>query len=302
MEPNWDDYRVFLAVARTGSLLGASQQLKMDPATASRRIARLEAALNAPLFLKLPRGYQVTETGQDMLTHIEEIESAERLARGTAAEGDAQLAGSVRIGAPDGMANYVLPQVCTRITLANPKIQFQIIALPRVFNLSKREADLAISISPPKNGRLLVRKICDYNLHLAAHESYLRDKPAIAGRADLNGHRVVGYVPDLIFDRKLDYLSEIGPDISPELSSNSVAVQMQLARHGGGLCIVHDFALPATPGMKRILPDEICLTRSFHMIRHRDDRRSVRMNQITELLVSGIKAEVESLESLVVDD
>jgi DNA-binding transcriptional LysR family regulator len=79
------------------------------------------------------------------------------------------LSGQVRIGAPDGCATFVLPQVCARIAAANPGLEIQIVALPRVFNLSKREADMAIAVSRPATGRLPRQKITDYRLHLAAH-------------------------------------------------------------------------------------------------------------------------------------
>ena len=81
------------------------------------------------------------------------------------------LTGQIRLGAPDGCANYLLPQVITRICAANPGLEVQIIALPRVFNLSKREADMAIGVSRPEAGRLTVQKLTDYRLHLAASRS-----------------------------------------------------------------------------------------------------------------------------------
>ena len=79
-------------------------------------------------------------------------------------------------------------------------------ALPRVFNLSKREADMAIAVSRPEAGRLTVQKLTDYRLHLAASRQYLASAKPILGREDLSGHRIVGYIPDMIFDKELDYL------------------------------------------------------------------------------------------------
>ncbi|TNF63442.1 MAG: LysR family transcriptional regulator, partial [Rhodobacteraceae bacterium] len=64
MEPNWDDLRVFLHVAREESLSGAGKRLRMDPATVGRRIARLEAALDSALFIRSPQGYALTAAGE----------------------------------------------------------------------------------------------------------------------------------------------------------------------------------------------------------------------------------------------
>ena len=108
---NWDDYRIFLDVARSGSLSGASISLKIDAATVGRRITRLEKALNSKLFNKLPRGYQLTQAGNDLKDHIENIERTEKIARGSLQKSSADISGNFRIGAPDGLSNFVLPRV-----------------------------------------------------------------------------------------------------------------------------------------------------------------------------------------------
>jgi DNA-binding transcriptional LysR family regulator len=202
----------------------------------------------------------------------------------------------MRIGAPDGCANYLLPQVCAAICDAHPGLEVQIVALPRVFNLSRREADMAIAVSPPAAGRLTVQKLTDYHLHLAGTRDYLARHPPITTRADLKGHRMIGYIPDMIFDKELDYLAETGAQ-GVSLASNSVSVQMQMIRAGAGLGIVHDFAIPACPGVVRVLAHDIALTRAFWLIRHADDRRSDRLNRLAEALATGLRREVARLEA-----
>ena len=298
MKADWDDLRLFLAVARAESLSRAGRDARLDPATMGRRIARLEEGLGTRLFARSPQGYALTDAGQRLLPHAIRTEEAvlaglEELRGGSGA----RISGSVRIGAPDGCANYLLPQVVTAICDANPGLEVQIVALPRVFNLSKREADMAIAVSRPEAGRLTVQKITDYHLHLAAARDYLAQYPPITGRADLRGHRVVGYIPDMIFDKELDYLAEIGAETVP-LASNSVSVQLNWVRQGAGLAIVHDFALPSAPEVVRVLPDQIHLTRAFYLIRHASDRRLERLNRFAEALAHGLRREVARLEAL----
>lgn len=297
-KPDWDDLRIFLAVARAEGLSGAGRRLGVDAATVGRRIARLEAATGARLFAKSPQGYALTDQGARLLPHAEAAEAA--LDAGAEALGGATgtLTGQLRIGAPDGCANYLLPQVCAALCDAHPGLDIQIVALPRVFNLSKREADLAVTVSPPKAGRLTVQRLTDYRLHLAADSAWLDARPPMRSRADLNGHRIIGYIPDLIFDSELDYLAETGAG-APGLASNSVPVQLMALRAGAGVGIVHDFALPFAPGLRRILTDEIHLTRSFWLVRHADDRRSDRMNRLAEELGQGLRREVARLEAAV---
>lgn len=294
---NWDDMRVFLAVARYESLSAAGRMLRIDPATVGRRIARLEETTGQPLFVKSPQGYALTDAGQRLLPHAERAEQATQSASEALAGHSEGLSGHLRIGAPDGCANFVLPRVCAGLARDNPDLEIQIVAQPRIVNLSKREADLAISVSPPTAGRLSVQKITDYHLHLAASAEYLSGAPALTSRADLAAHRVVGYIGDMIFDRELDYLDTL--EVSRvHLASNSVSVQLNWLRQGGGIGIVHDFALPFAPELRLVLRDEITLTRSFYIVRHADDRRLDRMNRLAAALGAGMRAEVARLEAL----
>lgn len=296
-DPDWNDMRFFLAVARSESLSGAGRTLQVDPATVGRRIARLEQALGAPLFAKSPQGYALTDAGQRLQHHAERAEQAMQGAQDALRGTDAGLSGQIRIGAPDGIANFLLPQICARLCAANPSLDIQIVALPRVFNLSRREADMAISVSPPTAGRLTVQKITDYHLHLAADEGYLADHAPIASVEDLRAHRVIGYIPDMIFDKELDYLGDLGIARVP-LASNSVSVQLNAIRQGAGVGIVHDFSLPAAPGVSRVLSDQVGLTRSFYLVRHVDDRRLDRLNRFAAALIAGLRQEVARLEAL----
>ena len=293
---DWDDLKVFLAVARGESLSRAGRVLKLDAATVGRRVARLEEAMGARLFTRSPQGYVLTDEGARLVAPAEAIEA--QMARAAEAlAGPAEgISGQVRIGAPDGAANYLLPQVVARIVAANPGLEVQIVALPRVFSLTRREADMVIAVSKPEQGRVIATKITDYRLSLAASDAYLGSAPPLTSLADLPAHRVIGYIPDMIFDRELDYLADLGVE-QPPVASNSVSVQLNLIRQGAGVGVVHDFALPAAPGVRRVLTRNFGLTRAFHLIRHADDRRVPRIERFAEVLVAGLRAEVARLEA-----
>ena len=288
---NWDDMRVFLAVARAESLSAAAPRLRMDPATLSRRIARLEAELGQALFLKSPQGYQLTDLGARMRIEASEAETAFARALDAKSEFGAGLSGQIRVGAPDGCAGFLLPQVCAAIQAENPDLEIQILSLPRVVNLSQREADMAITVSPPVTGRYTVQKITDYRLHLAMR----RDANAPRELNDIQDGPVVGYIQDMIFDKELDYLDALSSP-SVQLASNSVTVQMQLLQNSGGIGFVHDFALPGFPDLRRVLVDQVSLSRSYYLVRHTADRTSERLQKFAEALVRGVQAEVARLE------
>ena len=293
---DWDDLRVFLAVARGEGLSAAGKVLKKDPATVGRRIARLEEAVGVPLFSKSPQGYALTEAGGRLMAHAEATEQSVALGLDELAGQSGGLSGQVRIGATDGCASYILPQVCAEISRQHPDLELQIVALPRVVNLTKREADLAITVSPDQGGRVKVEKIVDYHLHLAASVDYLAAHPPIRSRDDLKGHAFVGYIQDLIYLSELDFLSELGVD-KVALASNLVAVQLGCVRQQGGIGITHDFILPSARDLEKVLPEEIAFKRSFYLLRHADDLRVERLNRVAEALMDGIRREVPRLET-----
>jgi len=297
MEPQWDDMKVFLAVARESSLSGAGRVLKMDPATVGRRVARFEAALKTSLFVKSPQGYALSATGDRLLGHAEAAELAMRAGEEALTGPSDTLSGQIRIGAPDGCANYILPQVCAAISQNNPDLDIQIVALPRVINLSRREADMAVTVSAPTAGKLLVQKITDYHLHLAGSRHYLRDSHPIEKLEHLRDHRMIGYIPDMIFDQELDYLTDLGVE-RVSLASNSVSVQIKMLAEGSALGVVHDFALPSHRHLRKVLKDDFSLSRGFYLVRHQGDQRSERLNRFAEALSKGIRDEVERLEGL----
>lgn len=290
---HWDDLRLFLAVARAESLSGAVPVLRMDASTLSRRIARLEEGLGAALFVKSSQGYVLTDRGQQLLDDAQEVEAQMQRAFDPSPAAGSGLTGQIRIGAPDGCANFLLPQVCANIQAQNPGLEVQVLALPRAVNLSRREADMAITVSPTEARQLSLEKICDYRLHLAMR----RDMPAPKSTNDLRGLPVVGYIQDMIFDPALDYLSGIADD-GVQLASNSVSVQLQMLRQTRGVGVVHDFALPSAPDLRRVLVDKVSLTRAFYLLRHTSDRRSERLALFAQALVRGVRDEVARLESL----
>lgn len=294
---NWDDIRVFLQVGRSNSLTAAGKLMKMDPSTLGRRIARLEERMGTRLFVKTPQGYDLTESGQRLMEHAGEMELSSLSAQEIFQGQTDQLSGTVRIGAPDGSANFLLPEVCAEISAENPDLEIQILAVPRVLNLSKREVDMAITVSPPTAGRLLVQKVTDYQLHLAARKDYIRAHPDLKQIDQIKGHPIIGYIPDLIFDKELDYLSDIGLKPTVGLASNSVSVQINMINQGAGIGVVHDFAMPNFPDLEFLFKDKLSLMRSFYLVRHEGDRRVGRLNRFADRLALGVREVVKRKEA-----
>ncbi|MFS4438863.1 LysR family transcriptional regulator [Paracoccaceae bacterium GXU_MW_L88] len=268
----WDDLRIFLAVARSGSLSAAGKQLAVDPATVGRRISALEAALATRLFTRSAQGYSVTEAGQGLRRHARAMEKAAREIEAESHAGERRLSGKVRIGAPDGVATALLPKALARLAPDYPALEFQLLALPRAVNLTKREADLAIGVSPAETDRLISTPITEYRLHCYASRDFLARQP-VQMPEDLAALDLVGYVPDLIFDKALDYLGLLGGE-SARFAASGAVVQYELVKAGVGPGILHDFLVRPEDGLAQLFTDKISISRHYYMIRHADDVRA----------------------------
>lgn len=290
----WDDFRVFLAVARQSKLLAAGRVLGLDPATVGRRVTALEEAIGTKLFERSPQGYALTEAGVSLVTHAQSMESLASAASEEVGGQSDYLSGVVRIGAPDGVSNYLLTGACESLTRDNPNLKVQVVALPRQFSLSKREADLTITLSPPSAGRLTVRKISDYRLNLYAREDLVAKHGPFRSLDDLEKMRGIGYISDMIFDRDLDYYALLSRGGEPALTSNSLIMQLRWCLNGAGFCILPEFVAREHDQLKLILPDDLRLTRSFYLVRHQDDARVARINRMADVIVEWMRAALDA--------
>ena len=288
---NWNDLRAFLAVARTGRLTTAAARVAMDHTTVARRIAALEDGLGARLFDRSPQGYALTPHGERLMPTAEKIESLTLLATSELGESDQALTGTVRIGAPEGFGSYVLAPLMARLADRHPGLDIQLVAIPGIVSLSKREADIAVTLSPPREGRLVARKLTDYGLSLYAAPSYLDARPPIRTRADMAGHRFVGYIGDLLYAPELDYMQAPDVDIHVGLQSSNLIAQLQATLAGAGLCVLPDFIGVREPGLRRVLPDAVHLDRSLWLVVHADLRSLARIKAVTAMITGAVKAD-----------
>lgn len=291
----WDDIRVFLQVARMSRLVMAGRALGMDPATVGRRITALEESLGTKLFDRSPQGYSLTESGRNLIEHAQGMESIASVAQENLGGQSDLLSGTVRIGAPDGVSNYLLTDATAKLCKENPELSVQIVALPRMFSLSRREADIAVAVSPPSAGRLKVQKIADYRLRLYGNRALVETISNVKKRADLHGITNIGYISDMIFDKELDYLSILRGEKQAKLTSNSLIVQLRWTLAGHGLCILPDFLALEYEDLVPVLPEKVSLNRSFYLVRHQDDDKIARINRTADMIVTNLRTELGRL-------
>ena len=218
-EADWNDLRVLLAVGRTGKLSAAAIKLRADHATVSRRISALEDALQVKLLERRSTGVTLTEQGQKLMQAAEAMESLALTGVAEVRESELKISGAVRVGAPEGFGSYFLAPRLGALCDRHPELEIELVAMGAVFSLSKREADIAVGLTRPEQGRLYSRKLTDYRLGLYAAKNYFDSRPEVARIADLKNHRIIGYIEDLIFSSELSNMFAQADVPPPRLSA-----------------------------------------------------------------------------------
>lgn len=280
---NWDDVRIFLAIARSGQILGAARQLGLNHATVARRLDALEAALGARLVARTTTGSGLTAEGERFLAHAERVESEMLAASATTGAESTALTGTVRIGAPDGFGAAFLAPRIGELAERHPGLTLELVPVPRAFSLSRREADIAVTLERPREGRLVARKLTDYTLGLYASRDYLARHGTPATLADLPDHRLVGYVEDLLYAASLDYTAEFHKAWRTTIAVSTAVGQTEAVRAGAGIGILHAFMARRDETLVPVLP-QATLTRSYWTVVHEDLRAIRRVALVSEFL------------------
>jgi DNA-binding transcriptional LysR family regulator len=290
---DWDDLQFFLAVARAGTVSRASRGLGVDHATVIRRLDNLEQSLGTKLFERNPRGYNLTHRGERLLVSAQAVEAETQKAERDIAGSDLVISGAVRISSLEGFANFFLAARLPRLAAAHQHLAVEVIAIQQIVALSRREADIAITLQPPENGRFVKERLTDYVLFVYGTKLYLANAPRVRSRADLQHHPFTGYIDDLIFMRGLDYLDEIGAR-RPRLQSSSLHAQMEASLAGHGLCVLPHFIAVQQRKLVPVLPQEVFLRRTYWLVMPADIADTARVRAVAHF----IKEEAAAAQAL----
>ncbi len=285
---DWDRIRIFLAIARAGQILGAAQQLGLNHATVGRQLTALEVELGAKLVERQTQGCTLTPAGEALLKSAERVESEVLQVSSEISGARAEVSGTVRMGAPDGLGNFFLARHMGKLAAAHPELTIQLVPLPRTFSLSRREADIVVTLDRPKQGKLIIKKLTDYSLSIYAADSYLKEQGNIRTIDDLDGRLFVTHVEDFVYSRALDYAAELGQRMKRHYECGSVVAQMEAVRAGHGVGILHDYAAVQFPELKRLLP-AMRFTRTYWLMSHPDTHRTARVGAVYEYVSNIVK-------------
>ncbi|WP_293960759.1 LysR family transcriptional regulator [Sneathiella sp.] len=287
--------RFFLELSRKGRLTEVAKALKVDHTTVSRRVLALEEKLDAKLFEATPRGFVLTQAGERLLPQAEAMESASAAIQDSVGGENQTLTGTVRLGVPEGFGSQFLAMELTAFRQIHPEIELEFVANDRFVSLSKREADLSITLARPKSGRLISRKLTDYRLRLYASREYLAKHGPILSINDLKDHNFISYIDELVPDPQLLYLSDIIANPNVTLKSSSIVLQFQATLAGAGLSILHCFVADDYPDLVCLLPEEVEIKRTYWLNTPEDIHDLARIKAVSQFLSDVVQRQRKKL-------
>lgn len=284
----WSDLRIFLAVARAGSLGGATRLIGQTQPTMGRRLRALEAALGQSLFQRTSRGLVLTDEGAAVLAHAERMEEeALGLQRELAGQGGA-LQGLLRVSSSDWFGVHLLTPVLAEFGLLHPGVTVELLTDARLLSLARREADLLFRIRPFEEPDVVARRLMriDYALYQACGAK----RPA----AGSEGRGLSLVSMDAAFSEMPDaqWLRGRLPLARLAFQSNSREAQARACAAGMGLAVLPCPLGDALPGLQRVrLGGEAPPGREVWVGYHRDLRRLARLRALLALCIERLGSE-----------
>lgn len=266
---DWDKLQYFLIVAQHGTLAHAARMLKVDATTVSRQISALETQLGERLFKRSPSGFQLSVAGRALLPHAETMADAAARIHAVDSQKDG-ISGQLRLSLSEGFGSHFVAPRLPQFLRAHPALELDLVASSGFLNPSRREADVAILLAPPRKGPLIVRRVSNYQLGLYAPANRM-DWQAAAEQGPLaqSDIPIVGYIPDILYAPELDYLGEIEPGLKAQVRSSSITAQRQMIAAGAGIGVLPCFLAAADPALKPVRISQQ-FRRSFWLTFHQD--------------------------------
>jgi DNA-binding transcriptional LysR family regulator len=292
---NWDDMRFFLELARRNKLSKAALRLGVEHTTVARRINALEAKIGLTLFERQNRSYQLTDDGRRLLIHAEAMEQNSLSLLSELEAQTTNIEGKIRVATPEAFGSQFIAKHCHAFQKYYPGILFELVAETTNMTISRRDADIAITLAPPERGRLKTDKIGSYRLRLYAAPSYLQAHPPIVRLGDLNQHHFIWYVDDLLPIPELHILDKAINDPKIVFSSTNLTAQANAAEKGLGIALLPCFVGDQITGLTTVLPRELSIVRDLWLSVHHDQQNQPIIDTAVSFLTNLIASERRTL-------
>ncbi len=289
-DQNWDDYRLFLAVAQAGTLSGAARLRGVTHSTVFRRLAGFEDRLGVRLFERLPTGYVLTAAGEAMQQATTRIDDEIAAIRRRVTGQDQRLSGQVRITATDMLAIGLLPPHLAAFRRAWPGIELELLVSDMRLDLTRREADVALRLGNPLQEALVGRRVGQ--LAFGVYASAARHPAGVAD--DLARNDWIGFCGGHAPLRQA--LAEWLPGLHPRFRTNSISAAVAAARAGIGLAPLPCAIADPDPGLVRVAPFPGDFRLDVTLLTHEDLRHTAHVRAFVDFMTEALAAQVDLLE------
>jgi DNA-binding transcriptional LysR family regulator len=291
--PNdWDLFQSLHAVLEAGTLSAAAKLRGLTQPTLGRHIETLEQRLGSPLFLRSPRGLQPTDLALELRPHLNEMASAASAAVRDASGAADSLVGSIRITASEVVGAEVLPPMLTAFREQHPGVIIELMLSNVADDLSRREADIAVRMTPPSQNALVARKVGEVTLGFYATADYLARHGTPISFEELETHTLIGFDSPA---RTIKELPGVNIAVSREIftfRSDSDLAQLAATRAGFGIGATQD-VIANRYGLVRVLPEHTLFHLGIWIVMHENLKGSRRMRLMFDHLVDGFSAYVK---------
>ena len=286
---DWNDLRLFLAVARAGTLSGAARALGINHSTVFRRITAFEERLGVRLFDRLPNGYVLTAPGEEMRDTVARIEE-EIAAMALKVTGqDQRPSGTIRITATDMLAVGVLPPHLAAFRAEWPRIELELLVSDSVLDLARREADVALRVGNPVQDTLVGRRVGRLAFAVYASAELLAREAGDPERGDWVGYGS-SHGP---LSRNL---ARWWPGMRQVCRTNSITAAVAAAKAGIGLAALPCAIADRDADLVRIAPFPENFALDLWLLTHEDLRRTARIRAFLDFMTEALAAEADLLE------
>ena len=290
--PNdWDLFQSLHAVLEAGTLSAAARLRGLTQPTLGRHIETLEQRLGSPLFLRSPRGLQPTDLALELKPHLHDMSAAASAAVRDASGAANSLSGSIRITASEIVGAEVLPPMLTSFREEHPGVVIELMLSNINDDLSRREADIAVRMTPPSQSALVAKKVGEVSINFYATAEYLERHGAPQSLADFEDHAIIGFDSP---GRGIRDVPGLNMPVSREtftFRSDSDLAQLAATRAGFGIGVIQD-GLARRCGLIRVLPNFTLFILPVYVVMHENLRGSRRMRLMFDHLVEGTTAYV----------
>jgi len=285
---DWNDVQFFLAIHRAQTLAGAARALKVEHTTVGRRLAAMEKALRAKLFVRTPEGFQPTRMGAEILPLAEQAEASLLHIERVALADDDRAEGTVRVTTSESFAG-LLGRWIAELRVKHPRITVELLTGNALLDLSRREADIAVRFAPTREGNLVCRRVATMAWAPFASRAYVDARGALPPSGSLAGHDVIGFDDSLAQVPGALWLAEHGAGASLVLRSGSLPAACNAAVAGLGIAVIPCFFAGEEPRLVQVGPN-IDATRDGYLVVHPDLARVARVRVVLAFLVERFAA------------